>query len=66
MGHMIDNKKLETVTKMGEFAGKPFLAIHTVKDGKESQRSVISFGLAKAKAILSSLEDIKKFVEGGK
>lgn len=59
MGHMIENKKLETVTKMGEFAGKPFLAIHIVKDGKASERPIISFGLAKAKAILSSLEDIK-------
>lgn len=61
MGHMIENKT-ETVTKISEFAGKPFLAIYTVKNGKESERPLISFGLAKAKAILSALEDIKKFV----
>jgi len=55
-------KRVVTV-KIGEFAGKPFLAIHEVKDDKESEKAVISFGLKKAEAILSALEEIKKFVE---
>lgn len=63
MGHMIENK-IKTVTKIGSFNGKPFLAIHVVKEGKESERAIVSFGIAKAKAILASLDEINKFVEG--
>jgi len=61
MGHMIEEKKMEVVTKIGEFQGKPFLAIHEVKDGKTSERPVVSFGIKKAKAILASWDAIKKF-----
>jgi len=60
MGHMIENK-IETVVKISEFAGKPFMSIHEIKEGREQIRPIISFGIKKAKAILASLEAIKKF-----
>lgn len=62
MGHMIEKSKLEVVAEIGSFMNKPTLAIHTVKDGKKSERPVISFGIAKAKAILAAMDEIKKFV----
>lgn len=55
---------MQVIIKIGEFAGKPFLAIHEVKDGKESEKAIVSFGLKKAQAILVALDEIKKFVEG--
>jgi len=62
MGHMIENK-IELVTKVGEFAGKPFLAIHEIKNGEESVKPIVSFGLKKAKAILASIKEIVEFVD---
>lgn len=55
---------MQIVTKIGEYTGKPFLATHEVKDGKESEKAIVSFGLKKAQAILAALDEIKKFVEG--
>lgn len=63
MGYMIEKSNLKTVTKIGEFAGKPLLAIHEIKDGEVSERDIIKFGIKKAKAILASIDDIKKFAE---
>lgn len=48
----------------GEYHGKPTLAIHEVKDGKASEKPVISFGEKKAKAIVAAMKYIEKFVEG--
>jgi hypothetical protein len=45
-------------TEEGEFKGSKTLRITTQDD-----KHVISFGLSKAKAILASYEEIKKFVE---
>jgi hypothetical protein len=44
-------------TEVGEFKGSKTLSIFN------DERRVLSFGVAKAKAILSVVEDIKKFVE---
>ena len=55
--------EMETKCKISEFAGKPFIALYEIKDGKESERAVVQFGIKKAKAILASLEEIKRFVE---
>ena len=52
---------MKTVTKLGEFAGKPMIYIY--EEGKE-EKAVVQFGLKKAEAILASVEEIKKFVEG--
>lgn len=41
----------------GQFKGNPTITIN------EGEKRVTSFGLKKAKAILASMEDIKKFVE---
>lgn len=67
MGHKIDfdSRLPETSVKLGEFAGKPFLAIHEIKNGEISERPVISFGLKKAKAVIAAIAEIEKFVEAG-
>lgn len=46
---------------VGDFKGNPVISILT-----EDDKRVMSFGLSKAKAILSRIEDIKKFVEDNK
>jgi hypothetical protein len=45
-------------TEEGEFKGSKTLKISTQDD-----KHVVTFGLTKAKAILASYEEIKKFVE---
>lgn len=45
-------------TEQGEYKGAKTLRITTTDD-----KHVLSFGLSKAKAILESYEEIKKFVE---
>lgn len=45
-------------TEVGEFKGSKTIAITTADD-----KRVITFGLSKAKAILESIDAIKKFVE---
>jgi len=47
------------IVEESEYRGKPVL---TIKNN-EQDRFPFSFGIAKAKKILESLEDIKKFVE---
>jgi tRNA threonylcarbamoyladenosine modification (KEOPS) complex Cgi121 subunit len=44
-------------TEFGEYKGNKTISI------KKGDNRVMSFGLTKAKAILSSMEDIKRFVE---
>lgn len=60
---------MQTKTVLGDFKGNPTISIFEIGEGGEAKpMPVISFGLKKAKAILVSIEDIKKFVEekGGK
>ena len=51
--------------KIGEFAGKPFLSINEKieKNGVETEKEIIKFGLKKAKAIIASLSEIEKFIK---
>lgn len=65
MGHMIENK-ITTVTEIDTFMNKPILVIYEVVDGKKAEKNTIQFGAKKAKAILASIEAIKKFVEESK
>lgn len=49
----------------GEFKGNKTFSImkdYVNQDGETKEQRVMSFGLTKAKAILSQIEDIKKFV----
>lgn len=58
---------MKTVTETEEYYGKPLLKIYEVNDKDEkSEKPIISFGTKKAKAILVSVEEIKKFLEGEK
>lgn len=50
---------MKTTSESSTFANKPILVITVEGESK----SIISFGLKKAKAILASVEEIKKFVE---
>ncbi len=54
---------MKVIVKLGAFAGKPLICIHEIKDDVESEKALLQFGLKKAKAILASIEEIKKFVE---
>jgi hypothetical protein len=45
-------------SESGEFKGSKTFSILTTDD-----KRVITFGVTKAKAILASIEDLKKFVE---
>lgn len=45
-------------SESGEFKGNKTFSVLT-----EDDRRVITFGLTKAKAILATIEDLKKFVE---
>lgn len=59
----------KTEIEIGEFKYKPIFQIHQLgEDGKRKERYglVLSFGVAKAAAILENLEEIKKFVEDNK
>ena len=60
----MSNTKKYSTTK-GEYNGKPTISLHIDKEDG-SKVFVMSFGTAKAKAILAAIEDIKKFVEGDK
>lgn len=62
MGHMIERKPLEVVTKIGEFLGKPTIAIHEVKNGVVEEKHIINFGTKKAEAILAAIDDIREFL----
>lgn len=54
-----EKKEMKTNTESSTFANKPILVITVEGESK----AIISFGLKKAKAILASVEEIKKFVE---
>lgn len=51
-------------TDMSEYKGNDIFQIWEIKNGERSKFPVISFGKGKAEAILASVEEIKKFVEG--
>lgn len=55
-------------SETGDYKGNPTLTItkEYEKDGEKKQGKVITFGLTKAEAILSQIEEIKKFVEANK
>lgn len=52
-------------TETGSYKGKPTITINKTyeSNGEQKNSRVLTFGVAKAKAILSQVEDIKKFVE---
>lgn len=54
---------MKTVVVLKEFLNKPLLSIHEVKKDEQSEKPILSFGIKKAKAILDSMDEIKKFVE---
>lgn len=56
---MAENEEKKSEVTMGEFKGNPVISLPLTADGKYP----FTFGLAKAKAILKYLDDIKKFVE---
>ncbi len=55
----MEEERKQTEVTIGEYKGSPTITLPTSVDG----RFPFTFGLAKAKAILKYLEDIKKFVE---
>lgn len=59
------SSKKKTKAFQDEYKGKPTLAIHNVDSSGEpvGDFPIISFGVAKAKAILKHIKDIEAFVE---
>ena len=55
----------KTLLETKEFKGKPVLSIWKIDDAgnKVGEWPIISFGKAKATAILENAEEIKKFVD---
>lgn len=67
MGHMIEKKKSSKETKVfiDEFNGRPMFAVWEVDPAgnKAKQVPIVSFGKAKAEAILKHIDDLKDFLE---
>lgn len=58
------NQPVKTVVENSDYQGKPILKIFEIRpDGARRDYASLSFGVAKAKAILASVKEIEKFVE---
>jgi hypothetical protein len=54
---------MKTVIKKDVYNGYPFISIHEIKDDKELEKPIVSFGLKKARAILQNIDEINDFVD---
>lgn len=60
----IEMSKLKTEVEIGEYKGSPTITIWELdKNGERPKFPLVSFGAKKAEAILTHIEDIKKFVD---
>ena len=66
MGHMIDTKNKETKVFVEKFGRSDTFAVWPVNEAGEKVGSypIVSMGVAKAKACLKHLDEMKEFVEG--
>lgn len=56
-------KDYDTKVEIGQYKGYPMFQIFTTVDGVKKERPDMQFGVTKAKKVLESIDDIKKFVE---
>lgn len=54
-------KKVELISRIGEYEGKPVLSLIEVTDGQET-RYPFNFGTKKARMILAKVAEIQEFV----
>lgn len=66
MGHMIKKESSkETKVFIDEFNGRPMFGVWEVDPAgnKAKATPIVSFGMAKAKAVMKHIEDLKDFLE---